>query len=110
MSVGIAINGQKLHEVRMPLESHTKDVVSSLSFPKTMVKFSLDGDTIRLAIPPLLGMELYRSGMLPQDSEKPVIIAVSGRPKGQFTVSDVRYPSHGFGISDNVTITFKRSK
>ena len=109
MAVGIAINGQKLHEVQMPMEPHYKGVVSSLSFPKTRFKFSLEGDTLRLAIPPLLGMALYRSGVLPQEAETPVMIAIGGRPKGQFTVVDVRYPG-GVGSSDHVTITFQRTK
>jgi len=110
MAMGIAINGQKLHEVQMPLEPYCKGVVSSLAYPKTRVNFSLEGDTLRLMIPPLLGMELYRSGVLPQDAEIPVTIAVGGRRKGQFAVVDVRYPSLGAGMSDNVTITFRRSK
>jgi len=107
MAVGFAINGQKLHEVQMPLEPHCKGVVSSLTYPKTRLKFSLEEDTLRLAIPPLLGMELYRSGVLPQDLETPVTIAIGGRRRGQFTEVDVRYPGH-VGGSDDVTITFRR--
>lgn len=110
MAVGITINGKKLHEVTMPMEPHCKGVVSFLAFPKTRINFSLEGDTLRLAIPPLLGMELYRSGVLPQDAETPVTIAVGGRRRGQFTVIDVRYPGHGGGISDHVTFTLRRSK
>ena len=109
MGLGIAINGQKLHEVRMPLEPHHNGVVSSLSYPKTRITSSLEEDILRLAIPPLLGMELYRSGVLPQDSDTPVIIAIGGRRRGQFTVIDVRYPGHG-GRFDDVTITFRRSR
>ena len=107
MAVGIAINRQKLHEVRMPMEPHYKGVVSSLSFPKTRISFSLEKDTLRLALSPLLGMELYRSGVLPQDPETPVSIAIGGRPKGQFTVVDVRYPG-GVGSSYDVIITLTR--
>jgi len=107
MATGIAINGQKLHEVRMPMESHHKGVVSSLCYPKERIRFSLEGNMLRLAIPPLLGMELYRSGLLPQNPECPVRIAIGGRPKGQFTVVDVRYPG-GVGSSDDVMITLTR--
>ncbi len=110
MAVGITINGQKLHEMHMPTEPHCEGVVSSLAYPKTRIKASLEGDTLRLAIPPLLGMELYRSGVLPQESQTPVTITIGGRPKGRFTVGDVRYPGHGGGISDNVTFTLRRSK
>ena len=110
MAIGIAINGQKLHEMRMPMEPHCEGVVSFLSFPKTQIKASLEGDTLHLAIPPLLGMELYRSGVLPQEADTPVTITIGGRPKGRFTVVDVRYPGHGGGISGNVTFTLRRSK
>jgi hypothetical protein len=109
MTLGIAINGQKLHEVTMPQEPYYNGVVTSLRYPKSRIKFSLEEDTLRLAIPPLLGIELYRSGVLPQDPEAPVLIAIGGRRKGQFTVIDVRYPGHG-GRSDDVTITFMRSR
>jgi len=109
MGLGIAINGRKLHEVRMPLEPYRNGVVSSLLYPKTRIKFSLEEDTLRLAIPPLLGMELYRSGILPQDTETPVTIVIGGRHKGQFMVIDVRYAGHG-GYNDGVKITFQRSK
>ncbi len=109
MTLGIAINGQKLHEVTMPQEPYCNGVVTSLGYPKSRIKFSLEEDTLRLAIPPLLGMELYRSGILPQDPETPITIAIGGRRKGQFTVIDVRYPGHG-GYDDNVTLTFRRSK
>jgi hypothetical protein len=109
MALGIAINGQKLHEVTMPQEPYYNGVVSSLGYPKSRIKFSLEEDSLRLAIPPLLGMELYRSGILPQDTETPVTIAIGGRREGQFTVIDVRYPGHG-GYSDDVKITFRRCK
>jgi hypothetical protein len=109
MALGIAINGQKLHEVTMPQEPYYNGVVASLRYPKSRIKFSLEEDALRLAIPPLLGMELYRSGVLPQDSDTPVIIAIGGRRKGQFMVIDVRYPGHG-GYNDDVTISFRRCR
>jgi hypothetical protein len=43
MAIGIAINGKKLHEVRMPLEPRCEGVVSFLAFPKTRFRFSLEG-------------------------------------------------------------------
>ena len=58
MALGIAINGQKLHEVTMPQEPYYNGIVSFLGYPKSRMKFSLEEDTLRLAIPPLLGMEL----------------------------------------------------
>ena len=110
MAVGIAINGKKLHEVRMPLESHYKDVVSLLSFPKTQFRFSLEGATLRLEVPILLGMELYRSGLLPQDPQTPVTIAIGGRSKGRFKVVDVRYQNYSVSGFAYVTITLSRAK
>ena len=42
----IAINGKRLDEVRMPLESLSNGVVSWLSYPKSRLKFSLEEGTL----------------------------------------------------------------
>ena len=108
MAQGIAFNGKKLHEVQMPLEPYCKGVVSCLSYPKSRLRFSLEQDTLRLAVPPLLGMELYRSGVLPQDSQTPVTVTIGGRPKGRFVVVDVRYPGGTASTFGHVAVTLGR--
>ncbi|MGO9111693.1 MAG: hypothetical protein ACLP9L_20905 [Thermoguttaceae bacterium] len=105
MSQGIAINGRKLEEVQMPMAPHSPGVCCHLRYPKTRIKFSLTTDTLVLCVPPLLGMELYRSGVLPQDPQVPVAIKIGGRPTGQFVVVDVRYAG---GYSQDVVITLGR--
>lgn len=92
MPQGIAISGRRLDQIRMPLKPWSNGVVSLLSYPKSQLKFSLEGGTLRLEIPLALGMELYRSGVLPQDSEAAVVVAIGGRRRGRFVVTDVRYP------------------
>jgi hypothetical protein len=85
MAQGIAINGRKLDQIRMPLEPWSPRSVPSLSYPKSQLGFSLDGDTLRLVLPPLLGMELYRSGVLPQDAQTPVEV---GHRRAAVVVAD----------------------
>ena len=92
MPQGIAINGKRLDEVRMPLIPWSDGVVSYLSYPKSRLKISLEEGTLRLGVPLALGMELYRSGVLPQDSQAAVIVVIGGRRRGRFVVADVRYP------------------
>ncbi len=105
MSQGIAINGMKLEKVEMLLAPYGDGVICHLRYPKSRIKFSLTGDTLVLSVPPLLGMELYRSGVLPQVPQAPVAIKIGGRPKGRFVVVDVRYPND---YSQNVGITLAR--
>jgi hypothetical protein len=101
----ITINGKRLHEVRMPLKSGSDRVVSYMSYPTSRFKASLEGGTLRLGIPLALGMELYRSGVLPQDTQATVIVAI-GEGRGQrFVVADVRYPESS---SDPVMFTLER--
>jgi hypothetical protein len=108
MAQGITINGKRLDEVRMPLEPWSERSVAYLCYPKSQFTFSFDADMLRVAIPPLLGMELYRSGVLPQDAQAPVEVAVGGRRKGRFVVADVRYPGGPRGPADRVVLTLAR--
>jgi hypothetical protein len=108
MAQGIAINGKRLDQVRMPLTAWSEGTVSYLSYPKSQLQFSLAEERLRLAVPPLLGMEMYRSGVLPQDSQVPVTISIGGRRQGRFVVVDVRYPG-GYGSNtSHVLITLAR--
>ena len=66
---GIAINGTMLHEVRMLMEPYQQGAVSSLVYPKSRIRFTSEGQEIRLWFPAMLALELYRSGTLPQDAE-----------------------------------------
>lgn len=110
MAQGIAINGKRLDKVRMPLTPWCEGTVSYLSYPKTELRFWMDEETLRLSVPPLLGMELYRSGVLPQDSQVPVAISIAGHRRGRFVVVDVRYPGDGgAGRPNHVLITLTRT-
>jgi hypothetical protein len=92
MSKTIAINGTRLDHVRMPAEPYTKGVVSSLSYPKSQIRFARGEGALRMVVPAYLSVELYRTGILPQDVNTPVAISIGGRPIGRYRVSDVRYP------------------
>lgn len=108
MARTIAINGTRLDEVRMLVEPSSKDVVSSLTYPMSQIRFSAEDDTIRLVLPAYLSVELYRIGILPQDVNAPVEISIGGRAVGRFVVSDVRYPMTNDGPFGRVTFTLAR--
>ena len=105
MPQGIAINGKRLDEVCMRLKSWSDGVVSYLSYPKSQLKISLEGGTLRLGVPRALAMELYCLGVLPQDSHAAVIVAIGGRRRGRFVVADVRYPQSPY---DPVVFTLEQ--
>jgi hypothetical protein len=114
-SLEVAINGKKLHKIRLPLVSHRPGVIEALSYPTTQFRYALEGDVLRLAIPHRLGMELYRTGVLPQNPELPVKITIGDQIRGRFRVIDVRYagattyePGAERGDSDRVKIWFER--
>ena len=110
MAQGIVINSKRLDQVRMPLTPWSEGTVSYLSYPKTQLRFSIVEETLRLEVPPLLGMEMYRSGVLPQDPRVPVTISIGGRRRGTFVVVDVRYPGgYRSSTSDHVQITLRRA-
>jgi len=103
---GISMDGQKLHEVRMLMVPYSPDTVSYLAYPKSRILFEKTDDCIVLRIPPMLAVELYRKGILPQNEEQAFPVSISGKLVGSFRVSDFRYPNTS---SDRlVTITLGR--
>jgi hypothetical protein len=108
MPTTIAINGTRLDEVRMPAKPFSKNVVSSLSYPKSQIRFSRTEGTLQLVVPAYLGVELYRTGILPQDVNTSVAISIGGRPVGRYMVSDVRYPISSNSPFGEVTFTLTR--
>ncbi len=89
----IAINGTRLDQVPMPMEPYGDGVELSFYYPKNQVRFARDDRGLHLVMPTFLAVELYRTGVLPQDVSIPVTIAIGGRPVGKHLISDVRYPN-----------------
>jgi hypothetical protein len=105
---GISINGQKLHEVQLPLVPNQSGTISHSLCPKDRIKFTEIENGIVLSIPPKLAVELYRKGIFPQEAEKRFSVHISGRRIGMFRIADFRYPN---SISkEKLTITLTRLK
>jgi hypothetical protein len=104
----IAINGTRLDEVRMPLPPQGNGTITSLSYPMSQIRFVRDDYEFRLIVPAYLAVELYRSGILPQDATLPVAVSIGGRSTRWYTVSDVRYPDQCHSSFGEVTFTLTR--
>jgi hypothetical protein len=61
-----------------------------------------------LIIPAYLAVELYRTGILPQDANLPVEVSTGGHSTGWYKVSEVRYPSQSEGPFWDVSFTLTR--
>ena len=91
---GISINGIKLHEVMMPLVPYRNcNSVVSLRYPKHRIEFEQNGDAINLIVPPMLALEMYRIGILPQDKKIAFPVSISGRKIGNFRIIKFLYPT-----------------
>jgi hypothetical protein len=104
---GIAINGTMLHEVRMLMEPYQKGTVSSLVYPKSRIRFTREGQEIRLWFPAMLALELYRSGTLPQNAKEEFSVSISGKKVGNYRVIDFRYPGAS-GSRDDILMVLAR--
>ena len=104
----VAINGYKLHEVKMLLVPHDANTVSNLRYPEHKIKSRIEGDKLFLRIPALLAVELYRRAILPQNPAQDVSIHVNEKNIGQFVVIDFRYPDSLDYDRDAVSITLQR--
>ncbi|MGZ8968631.1 MAG: hypothetical protein ACXW2W_05470 [Telluria sp.] len=87
---GFALNGTMLHEVRMLMEPYQKGTVSSLVYPISRIRFTTEGQEIRLWFPAMLALELYRSGILPQDASEEFSVSAGGKKVGNYRVIDFR--------------------
>ncbi len=105
---GISINEHKLHEVEMPLEPYKKGVVSHLRYPKHRIHHELVGEKLHLNLPCFLALEMYRTGILPQNNERFVTVRISGKHVGKYRVIDVRYPNSMSYNSETIQIEFLR--
>jgi hypothetical protein len=105
---GVSINDHKLHDVQMSLFPYNKGIASYLKYPKHRIKFEFKVDNLHLAIPAFLALELYRTGILPQNAAESVTVKVSGKKVGQFKVVDFRYPNSRSRDRELVTIMFQR--
>ena len=105
---GIAINGTMLHEVRMLMEPYQNGTVSSLLYPKSRIRFTTEGQEIHLWFPAMLGLELYRSGTLPQDAKEEFSVSVSGKKIGNYRVIDFRYPGASGSHRDDILMVLEK--
>lgn len=102
---GISINGSKLHDISMPLVPYSCGVVTSLRYPKERIKFEYQEGTVKLTVPSRLALEMYRTGVLPQDENQIFPICISGKSIGLYRVVKLLYSNDH---SDVVIITFQR--
>ena len=105
---GIAINGTMLHEVRMLMEPYQKGTVSSLVYPKSRIRFTSEGQEMRLWFPTMLALQLYRSGTLPQDAKEEFSVSVSGKKVGNYRVIDFRYPGANGSHSEDILMVLAK--
>lgn len=105
MSQSIAINGIRLDEVRMLMGPSGNGSIVYLSYPMKEVRISQSNGKLSLLVPALLAVELYRSGILPQDVNTPVEVTIDNRSAGPFKVSEVRYPHNYQGPFEMVSFT-----
>lgn len=93
----------------MLLAPQQEVVVSYLSYPKHRIHFEQSETGIELRIPPLLAVELYRSGILPQDPTKSFSVAISGERMGSFRIANFRYPLTGYHDSVMISLVPNRA-
>lgn len=92
----------------MPLTPPGNGTVAFLSYPMSQIRVSRNDCGLCLIVPAYLAVELYRIGLLPQDANLPVEVAMGGLAPGWYTVSDVRYPERASSPFGEVTFTLTR--
>ncbi len=106
---GISINGKKLHELTMPLVPYENcNSVVLLRYPKNRISFEQsEGGVLRLTIPSNLALEMYRIGILPQDTSRIFPVSISGKSVGNYKIADFLYPNSS-GHDDIVFIKLQK--
>jgi len=106
MARTIAINGTKLDEVRMLMDPDFNGTAPYSTYRMNQFRVSQNGQQLRLVVPTDLAVELYRLGILPQDTNLPAEILI-GRHAHWYIVSDVRHSRSVVG-PPQVNFTFIR--
>lgn len=88
----IAINNRNLHEVKMKQRELATGTISHISYPEHRIKTEVESNKIIVKLPPLLTLELYRSGIIPQNKEEAFPVRLDGKDIGLFRVIDLNYP------------------
>jgi len=88
----------------MPLAPYSCGVVASLRYPKERMDFECSEGIAKLTVPTRLALEMYRTGVLPQDENQIFSICISGKSIGSYRVVKFLYPNDQ---SDVVVITFQ---
>ena len=89
----IAINGIKLDEIQMLKVPYGARPLSSLRYPSSRFFCAQSENTLSLLIPAFLALELYRTGILPQDARVPVSVKIGRKSAKNYLITDVRYPN-----------------
>lgn len=105
------MDNQNLHEVKMRQREYAKGTSrasSYITYPEHRVTAEIKRGILTVKLPVMLALELYRSGVIPQDEEKAFRVDLDGKYIGLFRVIDLRYPFQA-GV-DMISITLKRVK
>jgi hypothetical protein len=83
MSKGISIDNHKLHDIEMPIAKIDGKYPACIRYPKSRIEHQRDGDILFFLIPPLLCIELFRSGILTSKNElaRAVSFKISGKSR-----------------------------
>lgn len=103
----IAINGILLHEVQMLMVPYQKGTASYLRYPSSRIDVQTHGNEIRVSIPPMLAIEMYREGILPQNKNKSLPVSIDGKECGTYLISDFRYPDNS-SHNDVIPVVLKQ--
>jgi hypothetical protein len=105
---GISINGKKLHEIMMPVVPYENcNSIVSQGYPKQRIEFKFYDEVLKLTVPSLLALEMYRIGILPQDESLDFPVHVSGKSIGNYKVVKFMYPN-SIAHDDIVFITMRQ--
>ncbi|MEE8358009.1 MAG: hypothetical protein V3R82_01165 [Candidatus Hydrothermarchaeales archaeon] len=92
----------------MRQRDYAKGTISHLIYPEHRIIAEVKGDILTAKLPAMLALELYHSGVIPQDEEKAFRVDLDGKYIGIFRVIDLRYPLHS--DLESIIITLKHVK
>ncbi|KXA96309.1 hypothetical protein AKJ38_03525 [candidate division MSBL1 archaeon SCGC-AAA259I14] len=71
---------------------YSESTISYLKYPEHRITAEIREGVLNVKLPVMLALELYRSGVLPQDEEERFSVDLDGEREGFFQVSALRYP------------------
>ncbi len=104
-SPNITINGQRLDHIQFTSPKKATGDKVTWGYPSSEFRLTRNGNHLQIGMPSRVALELYRIGILPQDTDVSVRVQIDKNRAEDFLVTELVYHYQPYNTSVEVTFT-----